>query len=146
MPIGKQKIYSGPKTLSEQAVKGELELCWFYVEIDTLIVNFTWKHKGLTLAKTTLKKNQTGWSNATWFQNDFKATVIKTVGYWCKDRQNRSVEQKKDFRNRPTHICTTEFQYNVKWINSTNGVRTIRYPRLHTKKWTWILPHRKHKS
>ena len=59
----------------------------FFTELEQIISQFARKHKTHQVARGILrKKNGTGGNNFPDFRLHYKAIVIKTVWYWCKDR------------------------------------------------------------
>ena len=55
----------------------------FWTELEQIISQFVWKQIATAILR---KKNGTGWINLLDFRLYPKATVIKTVWYWKKDR------------------------------------------------------------
>ena len=55
------------------------------------------------------KENEAGGINLPDFRLYYKATVIKAVWYWHKNRLYRSMEQDRKPRDKPTHLWAPYF-------------------------------------
>ena len=80
----------------------------FFRELEKIISQLVWKCKKTQRAKTILrKKNGIGQINLPDFRLYYKATVIKAVWYWHKDRNTYiSMEQNRKPRDKSMHLWT----------------------------------------
>ena len=90
----------------------------FFTELEQITSQFVWQYRKTLNSQSILRKNGTGEINLPNFRLYYKATVIKTVWYWHKDRnidQWNKIESSEINPCTYGHIIFDKGDKNIQW-------------------------------
>ena len=101
----------------------------FFRELEQIISKFVWKYSKTSNSQCNLEKVEWNWKNQPDFRLYYKATVIKTVWNWHKDRnidQWNKIESQEINPRTYGHLIFDKGGKNIQWIKDN-----------HFNKWCW---------
>lgn len=99
-----------------------------------MILSFMWKYKELKIAKTILKENKVGRLILLDLRITLKLQQSRQCEIGVKTDKIGQWNRIENLEIGPHIYGQLNFNKITKWINSTDGDRTFRYPYPHTKK------------